>query len=409
MWTFIQEQILGMKWLNVLIGKLLNTLGLNTTEKIGGTIQFFIYDVIKIVVLLCTLIFIISYIQSYFPPERTKKILGRFHGTLANIIAALLGTVTPSLAKYTTQSLSENGKIVGTLGAFNTIGSIIGTFLPTFVTIPKVGTAVTFLIFSGILLLISLAYFFSEKSHKVACIVSIVLFAVFAILGVRGGFAFWENDLAYEGESVYNYLQVKEDDKQVILATNVLFGVQSIHMKEGGLTGLYYDDALAAPVMAGVTEKTNAKMLVLGMGTGTYATLCERYFPNMKTVGVEIDEKITGLAGEYFNLDEDIPVVTYDGRAYLSGIEKESEMISNDLALLRSRIAEEEESLAKFKEEESLLSKEIADAEEVLNEKIDAYNVAAQEQGKNAETADEGRIVRSILSARQGSPCRSQR
>ena len=95
MWTFIQEQILGMKWLNVFIGNLLNTLGLDTTEKIGGTIQFFIYDVIKIVVLLCTLIFIISYIQSYFPPEKTKKILGRFHGTPANIIAALLGTVTP--------------------------------------------------------------------------------------------------------------------------------------------------------------------------------------------------------------------------------------------------------------------------------------------------------------------------
>lgn len=95
MWTFIQEQILGMKWLNVLIGSLLNTLGLDTTEKIGGTVQFFIYDVIKIAVLLCTLIFIISYIQSFFPPERTKKILGKFHGTLANIIAALLGTVTP--------------------------------------------------------------------------------------------------------------------------------------------------------------------------------------------------------------------------------------------------------------------------------------------------------------------------
>ena len=95
MWTFIQEQILGMKWLNVLIGNLLNTLGLDITEKIGGTVQFFIYDVIKIVVLLCTLIFIISYIQSYFPPERTRKILGRFHGIIANIIAALLGTVTP--------------------------------------------------------------------------------------------------------------------------------------------------------------------------------------------------------------------------------------------------------------------------------------------------------------------------
>ncbi len=95
MWTFIQDQILGMKWLNVLIGNLLETLGLDITGKIGGTIQFFIYDVIKIVVLLCTLIFIISYIQSFFPPERTKKILGRFHGLGANILAALLGTVTP--------------------------------------------------------------------------------------------------------------------------------------------------------------------------------------------------------------------------------------------------------------------------------------------------------------------------
>ena len=95
MWIFIQDQILGMKWLSVLIGNLLNALGLDITGKLGGSIQFFIYDVIKIVVLLCTLIFIISYIQSYFPPERTKKILGRFHGTPANIIAALLGTVTP--------------------------------------------------------------------------------------------------------------------------------------------------------------------------------------------------------------------------------------------------------------------------------------------------------------------------
>ena len=95
MWTFIQEQILGMKWLSVLIGNLLNSFNLDMEGKLGGTIHFLIYDVIKIVVLLCTLIFIISYIQSYFPPERTKKIIGRFHGIGANIIAALLGTVTP--------------------------------------------------------------------------------------------------------------------------------------------------------------------------------------------------------------------------------------------------------------------------------------------------------------------------
>ena len=92
---FITDQILGMKWLNALIGKLLSALGLDTAGRIGGSVQFFLYDVIKITVLLCVLIFIISYIQSYFPPERSRKIMGRFHGIGANCIAALLGTVTP--------------------------------------------------------------------------------------------------------------------------------------------------------------------------------------------------------------------------------------------------------------------------------------------------------------------------
>ena len=94
-WNFFQTEILGMSWLNRLIGTILNAFGLDTTSRIGGSIQFFIYDTIKIMVLLGVLILIISYIQSYFPPERTKKILGRFHGVGANVIAALLGTVTP--------------------------------------------------------------------------------------------------------------------------------------------------------------------------------------------------------------------------------------------------------------------------------------------------------------------------
>ena len=94
-WDFFQNEILGMHWLNRLIYTILNACGLDTTGKIGGSIQFFIYDTIKIMVLLGVLILIISYIQSFFPPERTKKILGRFHGIGANIIAALLGTVTP--------------------------------------------------------------------------------------------------------------------------------------------------------------------------------------------------------------------------------------------------------------------------------------------------------------------------
>lgn len=94
-WLFFQEQVLGMKWLNGLIGNLLSAVGFNVSSPISGSIQFFFYDVVKITVLLCFLIFIISYIQSYFPPERSKKIMGRFRGVWANIMAALLGTVTP--------------------------------------------------------------------------------------------------------------------------------------------------------------------------------------------------------------------------------------------------------------------------------------------------------------------------
>lgn len=92
---FIIKQILGMKWLNELIGGFLSAIGVDLESSLGGGIQFFLYDVIKITILLCVLIYMISYIQSYFPPERSKKILGRFHGIWANCIAALLGTVTP--------------------------------------------------------------------------------------------------------------------------------------------------------------------------------------------------------------------------------------------------------------------------------------------------------------------------
>ncbi|MBP6887343.1 MAG: permease [Oscillospiraceae bacterium] len=94
-WDFFQGQILGMKWLNSIIGNGLSAMGLDLNNRWVGSIQFFVYDVIKIILLLCFLIFIISYIQSYFPPERSKKILGRFHGIGANSAAALLGTVTP--------------------------------------------------------------------------------------------------------------------------------------------------------------------------------------------------------------------------------------------------------------------------------------------------------------------------
>lgn len=242
----------------------------------------------------------------------------------------LLGTVTPSLVKYAVDSLDDSGKTVGTLNAFNTIGSIIGTFLPTFVTIPAVGTSVTFLIFAGILLLLALIYFISTKVKSIKVWVGVVAFLLCCILGTSDSFAFWEENLTYEGESVYNYLQVREDEENVILSTNVLFGVQSILKKDNSLTGMYYDYAMAAPFMAGVEEKEQLEVLILGMGTGTFATQCERYFDNLNIEGVEIDEKITALAEKYFKLPEDIKVTTYDGRAYLNAIDKKYDVIMVD-------------------------------------------------------------------------------
>ena len=158
-WLFIQNQILGMKWLNEVIGNGLNALGVDITSRWGGSIQFFIYDVIKIMVLLTCLIFMISYIQSYFPPERTKRILGRFHGVGANCIAALLGTVTPFC------SCSSIPLFIG----FTSAG------LP-------LGVTFSFLISSPMVDLGSLVLLMSIFGWKVA-IVYVVLGLVIAVVG----------------------------------------------------------------------------------------------------------------------------------------------------------------------------------------------------------------------------------
>lgn len=249
-----------------------------------------------------------------------------FISCMAIFVAPLfiLGTVTPSLVKYATDNLENNGRIVGNLNAFNTIGSIIGTFLPTFVTIPAVGTAITFLIFSGILLLIGVIYFVSIGSRRIFCASAVIIFIFCAIFGNSSSFAFWEKNLLYEGESIYNYLQVRENPRQIIFSTNVLFGVQSIKIKSGDLTGMYYDYALAAPLLT-----DGKKILILGMGTGTFAEQCMKYFPNSRIVGVEIDEKITTLAKKYFSLPE-IDVVTYDGRAFLQADKNSYDVIMVD-------------------------------------------------------------------------------
>ena len=243
----------------------------------------------------------------------------------------LLGTVTPSLVKYSVNSLEDNGKTVGELGALNTIGSIIGTFLPTFVTIPAVGTAITFLIFSGVLAAISILYFLSIRKKLAACALAVCLILALGFTSSSFRFAFWENDITLEDESIYNYLQVQETDRSVILSTNVLFGVQSILMKNAKLTGMYYDYALAAPFLAGLPQKdSSGSILVLGLGTGTFAKYCSEYFKDVSIEGVELDEKIAKLATEYFDLPESVDVSVYDGRSYLAASEKKYDVIMVD-------------------------------------------------------------------------------
>lgn len=159
MWDFIQNELLGMKWLNRLMGQLLTALGLDPTTRIGGSFQFFLYDVIKITILLCLLIFFISFIQSYFPPERSRKILGRFHGLSARILSALLGTVTPFC------SCSSIPLFIGFTGAG----------LP-------LGVTFSFLISSPMVDLGSLVLLMSIFGGKVA-IVYVLLGLVIAVIG----------------------------------------------------------------------------------------------------------------------------------------------------------------------------------------------------------------------------------
>lgn len=158
-WEFFQNEVLGMKWLNRLVGRALDGVGIDPATRIGGSLQFFIYDVIKIMILLGVLIFCISYIQSFFPPQRTKKILGRFRGFWANCLGALLGTITPFC------SCSSIPLFIG----FTTAG------LP-------LGVTFSFLISSPMVDLGSLILLMSIFGWKVA-IVYVLLGLVIAVLG----------------------------------------------------------------------------------------------------------------------------------------------------------------------------------------------------------------------------------
>ena len=241
----------------------------------------------------------------------------------------VLGMVTPHLVKFAVKDMSENGKTTGIIEASNTIGSIIGTFLPTFVTIPTVGTSLTFVIFASVLYAVCISYFIYAKKHRIKSGIITIIALIIGILSSNIGVAFWQNNILYEGESVYNYLRVEETDSSIILSTNVLFGVQSIKKKNGNLTGMYYDYALAAPIMAGGLDK-EISVCILGLGTGTYGESLYKYFDVSSLDGVEIDGKIIDLAYKYFDLPSEIETYEADGRAFIDASNKKYDVIMVD-------------------------------------------------------------------------------
>lgn len=276
----------------------------------------------------------------------------------------VLGMVTPSLIKYSMgEGQVTSGKVVGILEALNTVGSILGTFLPTFLTIPTIGTTWSFFLFGGILLAICLAYFIAGfikpktpkpaegesvpvvdpieekklKKVKIKRIVAVSLCTAGAVVsGVFSGrsqFDFWDSNVVYQGESVYNYLKVTTDSSKTAyyFSTNVMFGVQSMIKTDKSLTGMYYDKCLAAPLMSKAAEKGSAKMLVLGNGTGTFATESKWFLPFESDItGVEIDQKIIDLSSQYFMMPSDVKTVCDDGRTYLAADKNSYDVIMVD-------------------------------------------------------------------------------
>ena len=254
----------------------------------------------------------------------------------------MLGKVTPSLVKY---SMGEkvSGKVIGTLEALNTVGSIVGTFLPTFLTIPFVGTSNSFVLFGGVIALLGLVYIITHlvddfrgqyrakkegieipKKNRKKTTKTTILSAICASFWIFGmfvstnaSFIFWnDHTLIWQGESMYNYLRVYRDGKTNYFSTNALFGVQSCINDDSSLTDMYYDYLLVSPY---IVNNPNPKVLVLGNGTGTYATMMKEYLGvSADITGVEIDQKIIDISYTFFHMNKDVNVICDDGRHFIS-------------------------------------------------------------------------------------------
>ena len=266
----------------------------------------------------------------------------------------MLGKVTPSLIKY---SLGEkvSGKVIGLLEALNTVGSIVGTFLPTFLTIPFIGTSNSFVLFGSMIASLGLFYvivhivdYFRNKpkslenykeneapKNKKKIRNTMVFSGIFSFLWIFGMVIssnvspiFWNDETTIvETDSMYNYLKINKVGKTTFFSTNVLFGVQSCINDDFSLTDMYYDKLLVSPYLV----KENPKILVLGNGTGTYATMMKEYMKcDCEITAVEIDQKIIDISYKYFQMSKDVNVICDDGRNFINRDKEKYDIILVD-------------------------------------------------------------------------------
>ncbi|WFR56118.1 fused MFS/spermidine synthase [Anaerocolumna sp. AGMB13025] len=231
----------------------------------------------------------------------------------------LLGMVSPFLAKYCINDLTKTGSVIGKISLFTTIGSIIGTLLPSFVLIPLLGVKRTFIFWGIILIVLGISSNILFKHRVTSTIVKLGLIIVVAVALTSTSLNL-EGKPICEAESQYNYLCVKEKNNELGLYTNNLIGTQSIYINDGkNKTGYYYDYLLPVPLfLADYSKQDEIKVLMIGYGTGTLYKLMDNYFSNLKITGVEIDQKVMDLAEDYFDYNKkDVSVLVEDGRNYL--------------------------------------------------------------------------------------------
>jgi predicted membrane-bound spermidine synthase len=261
---------------------------------------------------------------------------GSFIGVLIlfSIPVTLLGTASPFAIRLALDDPKQTGKVAGRIYAISTLGSFLGTFIPTLILIPLIGTYRTFLTFSFILLIISLIGIWRSVNFKSALIyiwMPVIIILLF-IIGVRGTDK-KAAGLIYETDSAYNYIQVQKVNDTFLLRLNEGQGVHSVYNPGTLVTNGPWEQVLVAPFFnsAGILPSNIKSMAIVGLAAGTTARQATAVFPDIKIDGFEIDPKIVDVARKYFDMNEpNLNVLVQDGRTGLENSSNSYQIISID-------------------------------------------------------------------------------